>query len=93
MKLATRTIRATETKHRYVDAQGNVVRWTSSTLPTCQCITIELEGEVTLEVNVEALLRMLGGKALTSKGRKAIEASGAVVVTARVTSTKAGDWK
>jgi hypothetical protein len=90
MKLATRSIKTTDTKYRYV-LDGQVVKNQAGTVIQTQ--DTELEGDVTLEVDVDRLLQMLGGKALRSKSHKAIEASGAIVVTARVTSSKAGDWK
>ena len=52
-----------------------------------------LEGEATLSIDIEALIAHLGPKALTSKGRKAVEASGAVVVTvSRVRTVQEGEW-
>ena len=91
--LATKTMATTDTKYRYVNSEGRVVTWNSKELPTRQALTIDIEGEVTLTIDIDGLLRELGPKALRSKTRKSVEASGKVVVTARVTSSKASDWK
>ena len=88
----TRSLKTTDTRHRYVDAAGNVCKWNSTDLPKTQLLTIELEGDVTLSIDVEALIKSLGYKALRAKTHKAVEASGAVVVTAKITSSKAGEW-
>ena len=53
-----------------------------------------IEGEATLTIDVEALISLLGPRAISSKGRKAVEAGGAVVLTvtkARV--TEEGEWR
>lgn len=51
------------------------------------------EGEATLVIDVEALLKMLGPKAVSSKGHKAVEASGAIVLTvSKVRITQEGQW-
>lgn len=92
MKLATKTITATK---REVRPTGRTitVSWSDYPQPVRESREVALGGEVTLEVDVEALLKVLGPKALKSKGRKAQECSGAVVVTARITSSKPGEWK
>jgi hypothetical protein len=52
------------------------------------------EGELTISIDIEALLRDLGTKALRSKGRKSVECSGAVVCTAtKVRVVEPGQWE
>jgi hypothetical protein len=43
---------------------------------------VELEGFITVEIDLEKIIRRWGSKAMRSKGRRAQEADGAIVVTA-----------
>jgi hypothetical protein len=53
-----------------------------------------LEGEISIQIDVERLVSELGTTALRSKGKKAVEASGAVVVTVRnIREVSGGEWK
>jgi hypothetical protein len=62
--------------------------------PVFEYQTQTLEGEITVEINLEALIQTLGTAALKSKGKKAVEASGAVVVTARnIREVSLSDWR
>jgi hypothetical protein len=62
--------------------------------PVFEYRTQTLEGEITIEIDVEKLVRNLGTAALRSRGKKAVEASGAVVVTARnIREIALGDWR
>lgn len=62
--------------------------------PVFEYRTQTLEGEITIEIDVEALIRTLGTAALRSRGKKAVEASGAVVVTARnIREVSVSDWR
>lgn len=91
MNIETRKITATKQERR-TTKRTVTVSWSSVPQPVNEYRIVEMEGEVTLTIDVESLLKALGPKALTSKTRKSVEASGAVVVTARVTSAKTGDW-
>jgi hypothetical protein len=43
---------------------------------------VELEGFITVEIDLEKIIRRWGSKAMRSKGKRAQEADGAIVVTA-----------
>jgi hypothetical protein len=90
-KLATNHIATTNSESRKTKRTVTVTysKWPQ---PVYECREVALEGEVTLEIDIDRLLKELGPKALRSKGRKSQECSGAVVVTARVTSSKPGEW-
>jgi hypothetical protein len=56
--------------------------------------TVELEGLVTVTIDLEAIIKRLGTQAIKSKGKRAQEAGGAIVVTARnVREVAATDWR
>ncbi|HEX4714878.1 MAG TPA: hypothetical protein VH164_08135 [Ktedonobacteraceae bacterium] len=89
-KISTRPQRAHKHTSRKTGKTKTTGNWTH---PEYEYKDEVLEGTVTLEIDVEALLRVLGTKALQSKSRKAVEASGAIRVTA--TSVKVavpGNW-
>lgn len=90
-KLATKRI-ATIKRESRKSTRTVTVTYSKWPQPVYEFRDVQLEGDIVLEIDIEALLKELGPKALQSKGRRSQECNGAVVVTARVTSSKPGEW-
>ena len=90
-KLATKTVTG---KKRLVRKTGNLIPQPyGAPWPEREYKCDTLEGEATLCIDIEALIASLGPRALASKGRKAVEASGAIVVTVtKIRVTQEGEW-
>jgi hypothetical protein len=70
--------------------------WEGSMLmkyPIWEYRTATLEGEITVSIDLEAVIKHLGPKAVRAKTKRAQEASGMLVVTAsNIKATSITDW-
>jgi hypothetical protein len=89
--IATRPLTAHKQESRRTP--DNTPAWKRDPLhPKYQVRIATLEGEVTLSIDVDAIIQQMGTRAIKSKTHRCVEANGAVVVTAKIKSSAFSDW-